>query len=135
MAAKVEVRWEVAPDLSLLMADPDLLGQVVVNLLDNALKFSPGGGVVTVRAWPEGDEVIIAVSDQGIGIPPDKLGRIFERFYQVDGSTSRRFGGMGIGLALCKAIVEAHGGRIWAESAGEGQGSTFYVALPVGEMG
>ncbi len=133
MAAKVEVRLEVAPDLSLLMADPDLLGQVVVNLLDNAIKFSPGGGMVTVRAWPEGDEVIIAVSDQGVGIPPDKLARVFERFYQVDGSMTRRFGGMGIGLALCKAIVEAHGGRIWAESAGEGRGSTFYVALLAAE--
>ncbi len=70
------------------------------------------------------------MSDQGIGIPPDKLEQVFERFYQVNGSTTRRFGGMGIGLALCKAIVEAHGGRIWAESEGEGRGSTFYVALP-----
>jgi len=130
----VEVRLDVAPDLPLLMADPDLLGQVVVNLLDNAIKFSPGGGMVTVRAWPEGDEVIIAVSDQGIGIPPDKLAMVFERFYQVDGSMTRRFGGMGIGLALCKASVEAHGGRIWAESGGEGRGSTFYVALPAAEM-
>jgi signal transduction histidine kinase len=68
---------------------------------------------------------------QGIGIPPDKVGQLFERFYQADGGSTRRFGGMGIGLALCRKIVEAHDGRIWAESAGEGQGSTFYVALPV----
>jgi len=71
------------------------------------------------------------VTDEGIGIPPDKLNQIFERFYQVNGSTTRRFGGMGIGLALCWKIVEAHDGRIWAESKGEGHGSTFYVMLPV----
>jgi signal transduction histidine kinase len=125
------------------MVDADLLEQVVVNLLDNAIKFSPGGGVVTVRAYATTDDrrptmdgrpeaaVVIAVADQGIGIPPDKLEMVFERFYQVDASTTRRFGGMGIGLALCKAIVEAHGGRIWAESKGEGHGSTFCAALPV----
>jgi len=83
-----------------------------------------------VRAWTEKGQIIIAVSDEGIGIPPDKLSRLFERFYQVDGSSTRRFGGMGIGLALCRVIVEAHGGRMWAESAGEGHGSTFYIALP-----
>jgi signal transduction histidine kinase len=94
--------------------------------------------VVRIKASPKASprwrgttEVLIAFSDQGIGIPPDKAGQLFERFYQADGSTTRRFGGMGIGLALCQKIVEAHDGRIWAESAGEGQGSTFYVALPV----
>ncbi len=127
----IELRLEVSSPLPPLQADPNFLGHVVENLLDNAVKFSPNGGVVQVRAWAERDQVIIAVSDQGIGIPPDKVGRVFERFYQVDGSISRRFGGMGIGLALCKAIVAAHGGRIWAESVGEGRGSTFYVALPL----
>jgi signal transduction histidine kinase len=103
----------------------------MVNLLDNAQKFSPNGGTVRMSARAEGDYAILAVSDQGIGIPPEKLSHIFERFYQVDGSATRRYGGMGIGLALCRAIVEAHGGRIWAESQGEGHGSTFYVLLPL----
>jgi PAS domain S-box-containing protein len=114
-----------------LMADSSLLQQVIVNLLDNASKFSPLGGQVRVRAGQENDQAIMTISDPGIGIPPEKLERIFERFYQVDGSITRRYGGMGIGLALCSAIVEAHGGRIWAESRGEGQGSTFYVSLPL----
>ncbi len=148
-AAGVEVRLDVSPNLPLVMADSDLLEQVVVNLLDNAVKFSPNGGVVTVRAGAapascllppasspaaavggQQEAVIITVTDQGIGIPPDRLEQVFERFYQVDGGATRRFGGMGIGLALCRAIVKAHGGRIWAESEGEGRGSTFCVVLP-----
>jgi PAS domain S-box-containing protein len=128
----IQLRLEVSSPLPPLQADPNLLGHVIENLLDNAVKFSPNGGMVQVRAWVERDQVIIAVSDQGIGIPPDKVERIFERFYQVDKGLSRRFSGMGIGLALCKAIVTVHGGRIWAESEGEGRGSTFYVALPFG---
>jgi signal transduction histidine kinase len=114
-----------------LLADSDLLRQVIVNLLDNAVKFSPQGGVVRIRAQVEDGQAIVAVSDDGIGIPPEKLPRLFERFYQVDGSATRRYGGMGIGLALCRAIVQAHGGRIWAESRGEGHGSSFYVSLPL----
>jgi signal transduction histidine kinase len=135
--AGVQLQMETPPDLPPIMADPDLLSQVMENLLDNAIKFSPNGGTVRIRAWteqledPDGSQVMIAVSDEGVGIPPDKQEQMFELFYQVDGSTSRRFGGMGIGLALCKAIVEVHGGRIWAESEGEGRGSTFYVALPL----
>lgn len=124
---------EVAPDVPPVLADGELLAKVVDNLMDNAIKFSPDGGTVRVRVWAEGDEVILAVSDEGVGIPPSKLEAIFERFYQVDGSTTRRFGGMGIGLALCREIVVAHGGRIWAESEGEGKGSTLYVALPAQE--
>ncbi|HEY65953.1 MAG TPA: GAF domain-containing protein [Caldilineae bacterium] len=110
--------------------DTDLLAQAMDNLLDNAIKFSPDGGTVRVRAWREDGHVHIAVSDEGIGIPPDKLERIFERFYQVDGSTTRRFEGLGIGLALVREIVELHGGHIWAESGGEGKGATFHVTLP-----
>jgi len=128
--SKIQFRLELPSSLPSLVADPNLIGQVILNLLDNASKFSPQGGLGRVRAWTEKGQIIIAVSDEGIGVPPDKLSRLFERFYQVDGSSTRRFGGMGIGLALCRVIVEAHGGRIWAESAGEGRGSTFYVALP-----
>jgi signal transduction histidine kinase len=114
-----------------LPADPELLRQVIVNLLDNAVKFSPRGGTVRIRARAKDGQAILAVSDEGIGIAPGKLPRLFERFYQADGSATRHYGGMGIGLALCRAIVQAHGGRIWAESRGADQGSTFYIALPL----
>ena len=131
-AAQVGLALQVqVPSTLTVMADPNFLEHVVDNLLDNAIKFTPEGGRVQARAWVQGDEAIIAVSDTGVGIPPDKLQQVFERFYQVDGSSARRFGGMGIGLALCRAIVEAHGGRIWAESVGSDQGTTFYVALPL----
>ncbi len=75
------------------------------------------------------DVVLIAVQDYGVGLLPDQIKHVFERFYQADGSVTRRFGGMGVGLALCQEIVEAHGGRIWVESVGQGQGSTFWFAL------
>ncbi len=127
--ANIQLSIDVPAATPPLWVDPTYLDHVLVNLLDNAFKFSPRGGQVQIRAWPEGDQVILAVSDQGVGIAPDKLPRLFELFQQADGSATRRFGGMGIGLALCRRIVEAHGGRIWAESAGEGQGSTFYVSF------
>ena len=129
--ASLKLQAEIPSTLPQLVADPIFLEQVMENLLDNAVKFGPRDGLIQVRAWTERDEAIVAVSDNGIGIPPDRLEKIFEYFYQVDGSATRRFGGMGIGLSLCKLIVRAHGGRIWAESGGEGQGSTFYIALPL----
>ena len=119
------------PDAPLVMqGHPKYLRQVMTNLLDNARKFSPEGGKVTVRAWREGEEIYISVSDEGIGIPPEKADKVFERFYQIDASPTRRYGGMGIGLALCKEIVELHGGRIWVESAGLGQGTTVTFTVP-----
>lgn len=125
------LQFEIHSSAFPILADSGLLQQVMVNLLDNAQKFSPKGGTVRVRAWAEDNQAVVAVSDEGIGIPPEKLPRLFERFYQVDGSATRRYGGMGIGLALCRAIVEAHSGRIWAQSQGEEQGSTFYISLPL----
>ncbi|MCS7222005.1 MAG: GAF domain-containing protein [Anaerolineae bacterium] len=140
-AAGVELMLDLSPDLPPILADSSLLSHVINNLLDNAIKFSPDGGRITVRARVVADgepssshalpSLIISVTDEGIGIPPDKLNRVFERFYQVNGGLARRFGGMGIGLALCQRIVEAHDGRIWAESEGEGRGSTFYIMLPL----
>ncbi|MCS7220593.1 MAG: PAS domain-containing sensor histidine kinase [Anaerolineae bacterium] len=128
--AGVHLHLDLPADLPLIKADGDLLYHVFHNLLDNAVKFSPAGGEVCIRACREKQRLRITVSDHGIGIPPDKLERVFEQFYQVDGSMTRRFGGMGIGLALCRRIIELHGGHIWAESQGEGQGSVFHIALP-----
>ena len=99
------------------------------HLVDNAIKFSPGGGTVSLKAWAVERMVCISVTDEGIGISPDSMGRIFERFYQVDGSTKRRYGGMGVGLAVVWEIVEVHGGTVEVESE-PGKGSTFTVALP-----
>ncbi len=127
--AGIELKAEILPDLPLVLGDRDRLNQVFDNLLGNAIKFSPGGGKVTIRVRDAGDVLEASISDTGIGIPEGELEKIFERFYQVDGSTTRRFGGTGLGLAIVKRIVEAHGGRVWAESE-LGRGSTFFFTLP-----
>ncbi len=110
-------------------ADADRIVQTLTNLLSNAVKFSPFGGVVTLSAARQGDEILVRVTDEGRGIPADKLESIFLRFQQVDASDSRQKGGTGLGLAICKSLVEQHGGRIWAESE-PGQGATFSFTLP-----
>jgi signal transduction histidine kinase len=97
--------------------------------LGNAIKFSPRGGTITIHVENLGEMVLLSVSDMGVGIPADKLEKVFERFYQVDGSATRRFGGAGLGLAIVRRIIEAHGGRIWVESE-MGQGSSFKFTLP-----
>jgi signal transduction histidine kinase len=109
--------------------DEDRLLQVFDNLLGNAIKFSPDGGNIVVGVQDGGDRLQVSVSDQGIGIPRDQHERIFERFYQVDGSAQRRYGGAGLGLAIVKRIVEDHGGQVWVESE-PGRGSTFYFTVP-----
>ncbi|HXE73458.1 MAG TPA: GAF domain-containing sensor histidine kinase [Candidatus Nitrosotenuis sp.] len=109
--------------------DREKVFQALYHLVSNAVKFSPQGGLVRLSAAPEGPGVVLAVQDEGIGIPPEEQERIFTKFYQVDSSSTRRFGGMGIGLYLCRRLVEAHGGRVWAVSA-PGRGSTFHVWLP-----
>ena len=111
--------------------DPDRLGQVLVNLLHNALKFSPPGRSVTVRVEPAGEEVILSVIDEGPGVPRTDQVRIFERFYKVDRARPRTGGGTGLGLSIARHIVDAHNGRIWVESE-EGRGASFRVALPAG---
>ena len=113
------------------LADAEAMKQVLDNLLDNAVKFSPRGSSIQIRAELDSDTVLVSVRDQGIGLVADQVAQIFEMFYQVDGSTKRRYGGMGVGLTLCRDIMAAHGGQIWAESAGKGQGSTFFLALPL----
>lgn len=127
--AGLTLRAIVPPDFPLVRADRDRLNQVFDNLLGNAIKFSPNGGEITIQLADAGEMVQVAISDTGIGIPPDQLERIFERFYQVDGSVTRKYGGAGLGLAIVKRIVEAHGGRIWANSE-LGRGSTFTFTLP-----
>ena len=130
--ASIEFHTDFAPDLPRVMGDRERLELVFYHLIDNAIKFSPEGGRVTVRAWADERWVYVAFQDEGIGIDPEHLDRIFERFYQVDGSTTRRFGGMGIGLALVWEIVEAHRGHVSVESE-PGKGSTFTVRLPRAE--
>jgi signal transduction histidine kinase len=119
--------------LGLMVGDRGRINQVLDNLVNNAIKFSPNGGVVTLDVQENGDSVTVSVSDQGIGVPGDKLERIFDRFYQVDGSARRRFGGTGIGLAIVKRIIEVHHGRIWAQSTVE-KGSTFFFTLPKAQV-
>ncbi len=126
----VTLRLALDGRLPRVMVDRDRMLQVLTNLLGNALHYTPSGGEVTVRSYRVGGEVAIAVSDTGVGIPPEHLPHIFQRFYRVDKSRSRTGGGTGIGLTIAKHLVEAHGGRIWAESPGKGQGSTFTFTLP-----
>ncbi len=117
-------------DLPIIDADPDRVAQVLRNLLDNAIKYSPDGGLIVVRGEVHGDEVIVSVADQGAGIAPEHLNRLFEKFYRVKSGLGRHIIGTGLGLPIARTIVESHGGRIWAESR-VGQGSTFYFTLPV----
>jgi signal transduction histidine kinase len=121
----------VPPGLPAVQADPDRVLQVLINLLGNALRYTPAGGQVRLSAAPQGAAVVFAVADTGSGIAPDHLPHLFERFYRVDKARSRAQGGSGIGLTIAQAIVEAHGGQIAAASPGLGQGATFSFTLPI----
>ncbi|MCI0519261.1 MAG: GAF domain-containing protein, partial [Chloroflexi bacterium] len=123
---------EIDDNLPPIFGDPDLLVRVVDNLLSNAMKFTPQGGVITVRLRQQESHLVLEVADTGVGIPVDKLNRIFERFYQVDGSATRRFGGAGLGLALVKEVVESHGGSVSVQSQ-PGKGAAFFVRLPLAD--
>ena len=125
----VELDAQVPDDL-LVEADRERIHQVVFNLVDNAVRFTPPGGAVTIRAWREDDRVGVEVSDTGVGVAPEHLSRLFERFYRADPARSRDDGGgTGIGLAIARSIVEGHGGRIVATSE-PGRGATFTFDLP-----
>ncbi len=116
--------------LPALRGDGQRLQEVLQNLLDNAIQYTPPGGQISIHASRHGQEVVISVSDTGIGIPQAEHQRIFERFYRVDAARSREAGGTGLGLSIAKHLVEAHDGRIWVESA-VGQGSTFHFSIPL----
>jgi signal transduction histidine kinase len=129
---RVSLELELTPDLPPVLADEDRAIQILTNLTGNALQYTPEEGRITISAKRLNDDVQISVRDTGIGIPPEHLSHIFDRFYRVDKSRSRQSGGgSGIGLTIARALVEAHGGRICVESNGEGQGSTFTFALPI----
>lgn len=132
----VSLRQQTPPGLLLVEADPDRIAQVLINLIGNALQYTPAGGTVAVTAVRlQGDRqqssALITVTDTGEGISAEHLPHLFTRFYRVDKSRARASGGSGIGLTIARHLVAAHGGRIWAESAGVGQGSRFAFTLPV----
>jgi histidine kinase len=130
-AKRIALNTDLAPDTPRVLADEGRIIQVLTNLAGNALQHTPEDGEVVIAAKQINNEVQISVHDTGTGIPAEHLPHIFDRFYRADKSRSRRAGGgSGIGLTIARALVEAHGGRIWADSTGEGQGSTFTFTLP-----
>ncbi len=140
-AKQIQIILDLAPDVARISGDAARLQQVVWNLLTNAVKFTPNGGQVTVELRQLDHLAQIRVIDTGKGISPQFLPHVFEYFLQEDGSTTRKFGGLGLGLAIARQIVQMHGGTVWAESQGEDMGATFVVELPsfkqaeVGEQG
>jgi two-component system phosphate regulon sensor histidine kinase PhoR len=128
----ITVKLLLSPDLQPALADRDQIGQVLMNLLYNAIKFTPPGGKIEILASSYDGHVTVAVRDTGMGIPREDITRIFERFYKLDKSRNRSGGGTGLGLPIARHIVESHGGSIWAESE-EGNGSTFTFTLPAAE--
>jgi signal transduction histidine kinase len=120
------------PSFPIVDADPERIAQVLRNLLDNAVKYSPSGRLVLIRGQVGEGEVVLSVADQGVGIAPEDLNRLFEKFFRVESGLGRHVVGSGLGLPISRTIVESHGGRIWAESK-VGEGSTLYFTLPLGD--
>jgi histidine kinase len=130
-AQDVRLEQNIALDLPHALADPDRLEQVLINLLSNALRYTPAGGSVLIAAEPHDFFIQLSIRDTGVGIAKDHLPHVFERFYRVDKSRTRESGGTGIGLTIARHLVYAQGGEIWAESPGLGKGTIFYITLPV----
>jgi two-component system phosphate regulon sensor histidine kinase PhoR len=130
-AKELDVISDIPEDV-IVLCDPDKVRRVLVNLVHNAVKWSPLGETIMIHVQRAADEVVISVIDNGPGVPDDQTERIFERFYQTDASRSGS-DGTGLGLAICKHIVEAHGGRIWAEGNTQRSGGRFFFTLPAGE--
>jgi signal transduction histidine kinase len=126
-----EIAFSREPESVHILVDPDRMRQVVDNLLSNAVKYSPDGSPINIDIALEGRELVTRFIDRGIGIPPDELPQLFERFHRARNVSSRYYGGLGLGLYIANAIIDAHGGEIGVESQ-EGSGSTFTVRLPLG---
>jgi signal transduction histidine kinase len=128
---KITINTDIGGDIPGLTIDKDRIIQVIINLVNNAIKFSPMGSIINIKARNNEDDVLFEIQDFGRGIPKDKQDRIFESFYQVDYGMDRKFGGTGLGLAISRGIVLSHGGNIWVESKGKpGEGSKFRFTLP-----
>ena len=125
----IKLSWDVPIDLPMVYVDRARISQVVLNIVNNAIKYTPAGGSIVIRAKDEKDYVLVSVCDTGIGIPRKDLENIFSGFYHAGYKLSYEYKGAGLGLALSKGIIESHGGRIWAKSE-VGRGSTFYFTLP-----
>ncbi len=121
---------DFSPDFPLVDADPERITQVLRQLLDNAAKYSPEGGMIVLQGKLEGEKAVISVADEGVGISPEDLNHLFDRFFRVKSHSGNQIMGTGLGLPISKAIIEAHGGAIWAQSQ-LGQGSIFYFCLPL----
>jgi signal transduction histidine kinase len=131
---QLTVTVDVAPDIPTVRTDRTKVTQILINLLSNAIKFTPDGGSITLHALAHAEGVELAVADTGVGIPAEALARIFDEFYQVDGSPVREYGGVGLGLALVKRLAELLGGSVAVESQVE-RGSRFSVRLPLNAPG
>jgi adenylate cyclase len=129
---RIKIIAEMGIDVPELTIDKDRISQVIINLLNNAIKFSPDSSMIHIKVRKEKEDVLFEVQDYGRGIPEEHHKKIFQTFYQVDSDADTKFGGAGLGLAICYGIILAHGGRIWVESTGKpGEGSTFRFTLPV----
>jgi signal transduction histidine kinase len=122
---------DIEKELLFVETEPSKLELVFTNILNNAIRFTPIGGKISVRVYPRGGEAWVEIADSGIGIPEDKLASIFDDFYQVEDHMTRKYGGMGLGLSIVKGLIDLHGGRVWAESDGINKGSSFIVVLPL----
>lgn len=125
----IEINRELEENLPSLNIDSERIKQVIINLINNAIKFSPDGSIISIKAKKNVDDILFEVQDFGCGIPKDEQAKIFETFYQVDSSMNRSFDGAGLGLSISKNIIHAHKGKIWAES--EGEGTTMFFTLPI----
>jgi signal transduction histidine kinase len=132
-ARKQNLVYAFPEEAYVVNVDIDKTALAFGNILGNAIRFSPEGTDITIGVSKDGDQVLCRVQDQGIGIPADKLQKIFEEFYQIEPPNTRHYGGLGIGLTIAKGLIEAQGGKIWAESDGAGKGSTFKVLLPMAQ--